>query len=100
MKSDDSMAIQVEPKDVDSFQVLAATVGSLDQMMKIHSGKMPKRDLLSIVSERNKAAVKLEKFVADIYKRYNLDDSHLWAFDPARGEVFQLPQQRPIWRFK
>ena len=100
MKKDDSLAVRVEDEDIAKFQELAATVGSVDQILSIHSGKMPKRDMVAVIGERNKAAVELEKFVAGIYKKYGLDDGYNYAFDVARAEIHQMPTKRPLWRFR
>lgn len=100
IKKDDSIAFKVEPADIETFINLAAAVGSVDQIIEKSSGKLPQRDLVVIIGERKKAATELEKFVAGVYKKYDLDDSYSYAFDVIKGEVFQLPTKRLLWRFK
>lgn len=97
---DDELATLVDDNDILKFQELAATVGSYDQIISKNNGKMPKRDLLAVIDARNKAGIKLERFVADIYKKYGLDDGFNYAFSPAQGEIYQLPTKRSLWRFR
>lgn len=100
LKRDDTVAIQMDKEDSDHFMELSASVGNIDNMLSIGTGKMPQRDLLTIMTLRKKAVLDMEKFVASVYKKYDLDDRYVYGIDPHHGQIFQTPQKRVLWRFR
>lgn len=100
VKKDDTVAIKIEEGDATTFLELSKSVDSIDEIIHKNNSHMAKSELIVVIDERRKAAINLEKFVTSIYKKYNIDDSHMVAFDVSRGEIFELNEKRPLWRFK
>lgn len=100
LKKDESVVVKMDLEDSERFLELSASLGSIDQIIGSHTGKMPQRDLIVVIEERRKASVAMEKLVDLIYRKYDLNDSNVYAFDATRGEIHQTPTKRPLWRFR